>query len=83
MFTIESTTDTGGDVLEIVAKDAAGNTVTAWGWVSATTNYFPPDAYDADGNRSPDIEPRAMTDDEIETYARGRVRELYPDFGAE
>lgn len=94
-YQITAVDDMGADVLRVTATsvDAEGEprTVTADGWVSATTNYYPPHAYDpATGNRRPQWEdpdgsgnltsdPRDMTAVEVEAYCRALIDAAYPD----
>jgi hypothetical protein len=63
--------DLGNDVLQVQGYDAdTGELCEASGWVSATTNYYPPESYDADGNRLPEAQPRAMTAGERRAYCQ-------------
>ncbi len=98
-YQISSVEDMGGDILRVTATqdpdpnnpEAEPVVVTADGWVSATTNYYPPQAYNpATGNRHTQWEdpigsgnmtdqPRAMTPDEVNTYARTLVDTQHPN----
>jgi len=77
-FTLYSVTDAGDDLLVVLAHDGDGNPLYATGWVSATTNYFPPSDYDADGNLVEGAQPRAMSPEEIGAYARALIVEQNP-----
>lgn len=77
MFTVTSVTDRGDDVLEAVGLDNDGVEHRATGWVSATTNYYPPGSYTSDGELVDGAKPRAMTADEIGAYALGLLEETY------
>ncbi len=76
--------DVGSDVLLVTytdgAKDASGTLLqhSVRGWVSATTHYYPPAAYDLLGNLLPAAIARAMSPLEIGTYARGLVSGTRP-----
>lgn len=91
-FTITSVADAGNDVLLVTAEDAEGNELLAQGWVSATTNHFDEEAYDANGNlpdpsrkvltfwkRTPGAVPRAMTPEEVGAYARRLIEDALPE----
>ena len=62
------------DVLsvEALALDTR-RTVTAQGWLSATLNYYPPEAYAEDGHRLPDARARAMGNEEKKAYILGLI----------
>jgi hypothetical protein len=70
------------DVTATIVPDGGGDPVDveATGWVSATTNHFPPSAYDALGNRDPAIPPRAMTPAERDAYYLQLVQEDNPQY---
>lgn len=59
-----------GDVLTVIGT-VDGERRRASGWVSATTHFYPPDAYARDGNRVEGATPRAMTADEALAYQAG------------
>jgi hypothetical protein len=84
--TIASVANAGDDVLLILAAgvDADGNELvfSATGWVSATTNYFPPDQYGEDGHLIEGAAARAMTQAEIGDYALALVLEQNPQLQA-
>lgn len=74
--TVESSQDLGTryqDVLEVVGtvghegQDDAQE-ISAHGWVSATTHYYPPEDYDENGNLIEGATPRNMTDEEKQAY---------------
>lgn len=62
--------------LMILTGTVNGVAVEAHGWFSAETNYYPPEAYHADGTRD-DIPPRTMTADESAEYRRGLMVTQY------
>lgn len=100
---ITSVQDIGDDVLRVTATyteplvDSVGEqderTVTAFGWVSATTNHYDDDAYEkrnvdehgVEGKHlKDDANPRPMTAAEVGAYARRLVLEQHPELaGAE
>lgn len=53
--------------LMILTGTVNGVPIEAHGWFSAETNYYPPEAYHADGTRD-DIPPRTMTAEESVEY---------------
>lgn len=61
--------DLGADVLEVLGT-VNGEAVRATGWVSAMTNFYPPEAYGEDGHRKAKAKPRAMTDAEKLVYMK-------------
>jgi hypothetical protein len=70
--------DAGDDVL--LARGRRGEEeLEARGWVSATTNHYPPDAYDEAGALRDDAKPRAMSADEVGAYALALLREQHPE----
>lgn len=70
-MTVTEVLDVGDDVLLVKALDDDGNELEARGWVSATSNHYDPGSYDAAGNLLPDARPRAMTAEEVGSYALG------------
>lgn len=72
---VKVTTNPQTDLIsvEALALDT-GATVTAQGWISATKNYYPPEAYNSDGNHVEGAEPREMTNDERREYIMQLVR---------
>lgn len=79
LITVTSVDNIGGDVLQVTGTDAAGNEITAQGWVSATTNHYPASDYDADGNLAAGATPVAMTATEVWQYAHRLLREQNRD----
>ncbi len=97
-YQISSVEDVGNDILRVTATvdpdpnnpEADPVTVTADGWVSATVNYYPPQAYNpTTGNRHPQWEdpegsgqfvdqPRPMTPGEVDAYCRTLIDPLLP-----
>lgn len=71
MIELIEVVDAGEDRLLVRGRDADGNELEATGWVSATTNHYEPGSYDEDGNLFVDARPRAMTAEEVGTYALG------------
>lgn len=79
--------DRGNDLLEVVATDAeTGETVSAFGWVSATQRHWPADLYQEvtteDGEKHVQLgskgKPRKMTNDELREYALALLAEQHP-----
>lgn len=69
--------DLGGDLLLVQGTvdgvvDSSGNLaiVSAYGWMSAMSNYYPPAAYAGDGSRLAGATSRAMTAVEKLAYCR-------------
>lgn len=54
-----------------------GNEVAAYGWISATTNYYGPETLDDDGLRIAGSQPRAMDNAERFAYAKQLVDAAY------
>ena len=54
--------------------------VQAWGWVSALTNHFPPDAFGDDGHHKPGVAGRPMTPAERDAYYQAKVEEQHPEY---
>jgi hypothetical protein len=73
--TVDGVTDPDGNLIVIEAR----------GWVSATTNYYPPASYNPDGTLKSGATARAMTAAERLAYARQLVQAAAPaapvDFG--
>lgn len=67
MTTVTKVSDLGNDVLEVVGL-VDGEEVTANGWVSAMTNYFPASCYGSDGHLKPDAVAQEMTDRQKTAY---------------
>lgn len=72
----------GDDLLRVTATLDTGDTITATGWVSATTNHYDPAAYDVDGNLVAKATPRAMTPTEVGEYAQQLVLDQHPQLAA-
>lgn len=69
MFDNIKTQELPNDVLEITAElKGTAEIVFAYGWVSATTNHFSPDDYQADGNLKDGATAREMTAKEKSDY---------------
>jgi hypothetical protein len=81
-LTIDSVDDVGGDVLQVAAHDDDGTAYAATGWVSATTNHYDPSAYDESGDLVEGSQSRAMTPDEVGTYAMQLLVEQSPELAA-
>lgn len=79
MIELTEVLDLGDDLLLVKAVDADGNEHEATGWVSATTNHYSLDAYDAKGNLSKDAKPRAMTPAEVGDYAISLLAPTTPE----
>lgn len=89
LYTIESGQHGAGDLTVLrEAAEADPVTVTATGWVSATTNWFPPQAYGPDGNQLTSWEdppgvatssPRQMDPGELDTYCQALILAAHPD----
>lgn len=73
---IVSIEDVGGDVLLVKATDGA-QTYEARGWVSATTNHYDAKAYGEDGQLGAKAKARAMTPDEVRSYALGLINAVH------
>jgi hypothetical protein len=67
-LTVTKVLDLGDDTLQVTGLDGDGNEVTATGWVSAMTNFYPDTAYDETGQRKATAKPRAMTKAEQKNY---------------
>lgn len=83
-YEVDTITALANDRLQVVGHwiDAQGQavTVTASGWVSATTNHYPPESYDAEtGHRHDGATARHMSEAELVDYARGLLAEQDPD----
>lgn len=69
--------DIGGDVL-LVRGRRGEQEIEAQGWVSATTNHYPPEAYD-EGELRDEATPRAMSKEEVGVYALRLLAEQNPE----
>lgn len=69
-FTVSKVTRVG-DSITITGTDGGGNVLTAQGWASAITNFYPSTAYNADGSLIAGSVPRAMTAAEKQSYWAG------------
>jgi hypothetical protein len=63
-----------GTLPEDPAAELAG-----YGWFSAVTNHFPPEAYGPDGHRDPATPARTMTDAEQTEYYQNLIASANPD----
>lgn len=73
----EKATD-GSDILTVYGTDENGAEVSATGWISATTNYYPPSDYGADGHLIDGAEPHEMSPDELRAYCQGLLDATVP-----
>lgn len=70
--------DMGDDRLRVVAVTDQGDAVIGEGWLSAETNYYPPDQYKPDGSLIDGATSRAMTADEVTAYRTNLVTSQLP-----
>jgi hypothetical protein len=66
--------DVGDDVLRVTGQ-VDGEPVEARGWLSATTNHYPPTAYAADGHLKDGAKSQKMTEAQVRAYCRGLLLE--------
>jgi hypothetical protein len=78
MITLRHAYHRDDDVLEVHGTDDQGSDVSAFGWISATTNYFPPSDYNPDGSRVDAAQPRPMTSDELRAYCQQLLDDTVP-----
>ncbi len=71
-----ATVDPDGETIQVVGT-IDGRIMRATGWVSATSNFYPDDTRDKDGNRTSKVK-RAMTDAEKLAYFVGLISAIAP-----
>lgn len=69
MFSNIHTQELPNDVLKVTGmNDKTGELVTAYGWISATTNHYSPEDYDDGGHVKEGAKYHTMTKAELNTY---------------
>lgn len=76
-ITVTGAWDQGDDVLRVEGT-LDGEAATAYGWVTATTNYYPPDAYADDGHLVDGAKARAMKKGELRDYCTRLLADAAP-----
>lgn len=74
--------DLGNDVLE-VSGTVDDQAVTATGWVSAMSNYYPATAYDSEGHLKASATPAEMTDRQKTAYWKSLLTAVQPETNSE
>jgi hypothetical protein len=77
---VEKVTDLSAQQPDVIQVDGSidGAELTAYGWLSAMSNYYPPTSYDDDGSLKEGSQARAMDTDEKMAYWVSLLEELAP-----
>lgn len=67
-----------GTIDGVSAPDGSLATITGYGWLSAMSHYYPPAAYDGEGNLAAGATPRSMTASERLAYCKAVLATASP-----